>query len=259
MTTRTTSQADVNNLLERKHSWTDADVAKFTQLVRSDHSSRHSVTETAARLQTAELLVDKAFTALMQSILERYHEEQVWSDKIRSVSTWAQLAVLAANLIVFMSAIVFIEPWKRRRLVDKLEEQVKGMMSRVEGEIRVLADSVDRLDANVATSGVAPLAIGPSAVQAVEEVAESMPLPPLEAESPSPASNDSRSPLEHISASVPADSPQGTVLIWATAQLTQIAAPSPERDLAAATAVGVVGGALAVGVMGLIGAYFRSH
>jgi hypothetical protein len=72
---------------------------------------------------------------LMKSILHRYHEEQVWSDKIRSVSTYGSLIVLVVNLVVFLGAIAVVEPWKRRRLVKGLEDRVKGMMETVEGKV----------------------------------------------------------------------------------------------------------------------------
>ena len=49
------------------------------------------------------------------AILARYHEEQVWPDKIRSVATYGQLAVLA---------IVLAEPWKRCRLMQAFERRV---------------------------------------------------------------------------------------------------------------------------------------
>lgn len=57
----------------------------------------------------------------MRSILNRYHEEQVWSDKIRSLSTYGSLAITGANVLVFLLAVILVEPWRRRRLVDKLE------------------------------------------------------------------------------------------------------------------------------------------
>jgi hypothetical protein len=83
----------------------------------------------------AEAQVERAFDALMKSILHRYHEEQVWSDKIRSVSTYGSLIVLIVNLVVFLGAIAVVEPWKRKRLVKGLEAQVKGMMETVEGKV----------------------------------------------------------------------------------------------------------------------------
>ena len=136
---RSNAQHEVNILLERKHSWTDTDVSAFTSLVRRDHISSNSVTTTSAALRDAETTVDTAFSDLTKSILQRYHEEQVWSDKIRNVSTWVNLAGLVINLVVFVGALAIVEPWKRRRLVERVEERMGEMMARVEGEVKEVA------------------------------------------------------------------------------------------------------------------------
>ncbi len=135
VTSRSDSQREVTSLLERKHAWTDADVASFTTLVRRDHASNLAVSQAKLALAHADLAVEQAFDALMKGILERYHEEQVWSDKIRSVSTYGSLVVLGINLVVFLGAIIVVEPWKRRRLVRGLEERMTGMMSELEGKV----------------------------------------------------------------------------------------------------------------------------
>ncbi|GHJ88415.1 hypothetical protein NliqN6_4817 [Naganishia liquefaciens] len=154
VTARNVSQRDLTSLLERKHTWTDADISNFTNLVRSDHNLNHAVTSAKDALKKAELEVDKAFTALLNSILHRYHEEQVWSDKIRSVSTYGSLIVLVINLIVFLGAIAVVEPWKRRRLVRGLEEQVKGMVEDVEhtvtGEFEEVKSNMASVSATLA-------------------------------------------------------------------------------------------------------------
>ena len=139
---RSNAQHEVNILLERKHSWTDTDVSQFTNLVRQDHTSSHSVTATSAQLRDAEQHVDVAFSALTKAILQRYHEEQVWSDKIRNVSTWVNLAGLVINLVVFVGAIAIVEPWKRRRLVERVEERMTNMIGKVESEVKGLASLV---------------------------------------------------------------------------------------------------------------------
>jgi sensitive to high expression protein 9 len=63
----------------------------------------------------------------MRTILARYHEEQVWSDKIRSASTYGSLAALALNMVVFILAIIIVEPWKRRRLAQTFEKKIEEM------------------------------------------------------------------------------------------------------------------------------------
>ncbi|KAH7885101.1 Mdm33 family-domain-containing protein [Phlebopus sp. FC_14] len=124
---RSVSQREVNDLLQRKSSWTDADVSNFTSLVRSDHTFEQEETRAKVRVAETEDAVDREFSELMRAILARYHEEQVWSDKIRSASTYGSLAALGVNLVVFIMAIIVVEPWKRRRLAQTFEKKVEEM------------------------------------------------------------------------------------------------------------------------------------
>ena len=124
---RAKSQKEVNDLLQRKSSWTDDDVLRFTALVRQDHLFEQAEARAKAGTIQTEAEVEKEFTELMRVILNRYHEEQVWSDKIRSVSTYGSLTVLGLNLLVFITAILFVEPWKRRRLAQTFEKKVEEM------------------------------------------------------------------------------------------------------------------------------------
>ncbi|KAI9568388.1 Mdm33 family-domain-containing protein [Boletus coccyginus] len=124
---RSISQRQVNDLLQRKSSWTDSDVSNFTSFVRSDHSFEQEEARTKARVAEMEDVVDREFSELMRVILARYHEEQVWSDKIRSASTYGSLAVLGVNLVVFIMAIIVVEPWKRKRLAQTFEKKVEEL------------------------------------------------------------------------------------------------------------------------------------
>ncbi|KAI0031897.1 Mdm33 family-domain-containing protein [Vararia minispora EC-137] len=124
---RSASQREVNDLLQRKSLWTEADVGRFTELVRADHALEQTEARARQATEDAEAAVEREFTAFMRAILDRYHEEQVWSDKIRSVSTYGSLAVVAVNLLVFLLAIVIVEPWKRRRLAQTFERKVEEL------------------------------------------------------------------------------------------------------------------------------------
>ncbi|KAI0314014.1 Mdm33 family-domain-containing protein [Amylostereum chailletii] len=124
---RSHSQREVNDLLQRKSLWTDADVSRFTQLVREDHALEQAEARAKDAVARSEDDVERAFSELMRAILARYHEEQVWSDKIRSVSTYGSLAVVGVNLAVFLLAIVLVEPWKRRRLAQTFERKVEEL------------------------------------------------------------------------------------------------------------------------------------
>ncbi|KAM5534956.1 hypothetical protein V8D89_011329 [Ganoderma adspersum] len=129
---RSKSQREVNDLLQRKSQWTDEDVLRFTTLVREDHTREQEEARAKMAAHTAEDGVEREFGELMRVILSRYHEEQAWSDKIRSAATYGQLAALALNLAVFVLAIVLVEPWKRRRLAQTFERKVEEMGARTE-------------------------------------------------------------------------------------------------------------------------------
>ena len=133
---RSASQAESNDLISRKNAWTGADVNRFTELVKADHANEQAVKDTQAAFEAADEAVDKSFTALMKAILHRYHEEQIWSDKvrcrqavplimqIRSLSTYGSVFITALNALIFFLALVVIEPWRRRRIVDLLDRRV---------------------------------------------------------------------------------------------------------------------------------------
>ena len=142
MIRRSNSQREVNELLQRKHTWTDADVGKFTMLVREDHSYEQAEARAKEATKTADSDVERELNELLRSILARYHEEQVWSDKIRGASTYGSMAALALNLLVFIMATLVVEPWKRRRLaytfemkVEELSEETRGLLEREIGQL----------------------------------------------------------------------------------------------------------------------------
>ncbi|KAJ1303464.1 hypothetical protein OPQ81_011652 [Rhizoctonia solani] len=148
VSTRALRQRQVNDLLQRKSSWSDNDVISFTKLVREDHASAAAELQAKTNLEQAEAAVDAEFGRLMRAILDRYHEEQVWSDKIRSVSTYGSLAALIANIVVFVLAIVLVEPWKRKRLAQTFERRITEMSEEtrklVEGGMKGLEEHFEK-------------------------------------------------------------------------------------------------------------------
>lgn len=140
---RSTCQRQVNDLLQRKSSWTEADVSLFTTLVRQDHEFEQAEIRAKQRSAAAELRQETQFNELMRAILNRYHEEQIWSDKIRSVSTYGSLGALGLNLVVFILAIVIVEPWKRKRLGETFEQR---MMVLEKENQALMRDSMQNLE-----------------------------------------------------------------------------------------------------------------
>lgn len=158
---RSQSQREVNELLQRKSSWTDTDVGRFTTLVREDHMYEQDEARAKEKVGTSDADVERELNELLRSILSRYHEEQVWSDKIRSASTYGSMAVLGLNLFVFVMATVVVEPWKRRRLAQTFEkkvEELSGLTGElIQSEIRMVNHRLDNLEFSPAPPPPAPL------------------------------------------------------------------------------------------------------
>ncbi|PLB35207.1 putative mitochondrion biogenesis protein (She9) [Aspergillus candidus] len=121
---RSTSQREVNELLQRKHAWSPTDLERFTHLYRNDHTNEVAENEAQEALSAAERESEEAAAQLSKSILSRYHEEQVWSDKIRRMSTWGTWGLMGVNVLLFLIFQIAVEPWRRARLVRGFEEKV---------------------------------------------------------------------------------------------------------------------------------------
>lgn len=127
---RSGSQREVNELLQRKHAWSTEDLERFTALYRSDHANEQAETAAQENLASAERETEEANARLSSSILARYHEEQIWSDKIRRMSTWGTWGLMGVNILLFLVFQIAVEPWRRKRLVKGFEEKVTEALER---------------------------------------------------------------------------------------------------------------------------------
>lgn len=148
--TRSATQREVNDLLQRKHNWSPSDLERFTSLYRSDHANEQAEQRAHDELGRCEREAEEASNALAKSILARYHEEQIWSDKIRQMSTWGTWGLMGVNVLLFLIFQVAVEPWRRRRLVKGFEEKVQEALGR---EKVVEVPSTTALSASSAGTG----------------------------------------------------------------------------------------------------------
>jgi len=74
----------------------------------------------------AEARYEEASNKLAKSILARYHEEQIWSDKIRQMSTWGTWGLMGLNVLLFIVFQIMIEPWRRRRAGPRVRGHSAG-------------------------------------------------------------------------------------------------------------------------------------
>lgn len=126
---RAQSQREVNELLQRKNSWSPQDLERFTQLYKNDADNLKREEAAKQKLSDMEAKEEELSTSLYRAILTRYHEEQIWSDKIRRTSTWGTFFLMGMNIVLFLVFQLLLEPWKRRRLVGSFEDKVKHALS----------------------------------------------------------------------------------------------------------------------------------
>ncbi len=155
---RSGSQREVNELLQRKHAWSPEDLERFTALYRSDHANEQAETAAQENLANSEREAEEASARLSSCILARYHEEQIWSDKIRRMSTWGTWGLMGVNILLFLVFQIAIEPWRRKRLVKGFEEKVMEALEK-EGSTTSVASTDE-----VAIQGPAPVEVEGDAI-----------------------------------------------------------------------------------------------
>ncbi|ORX81104.1 hypothetical protein K493DRAFT_320750 [Basidiobolus meristosporus CBS 931.73] len=154
---RATCQRDINNLLQRKHTWVDEDVVKFTNLYRSEHINEQAEEAAKARFKEYEKNVDHRHNELVDAIRMRYHEEQIWSDKIRGASTYGTWALMGIHVCLFILVQTIFEPKKRRRLqehfdkklAESSEEELLALSQQVQPVIAAVDNQQARIDSLV--------------------------------------------------------------------------------------------------------------
>lgn len=104
------------------------DLERFTELYRSDHTNEQAEHAAKEQLSQAERTADEAQDQLVRSIFAKYHEEQIWSDKIRRASTWGTWGLMGFNVLLVIVVQLGLEPWKRRRLVGGFEAKVREVI-----------------------------------------------------------------------------------------------------------------------------------
>ena len=115
-----THQKEVVQLLERKHSWSDADMERYMGLIRSEHVNEREADGAARDVVRAERSLEAARQELERSERKMYHEEQVWSDTIRRNSTWITFGLMGLNVVLLLFQIGIMEPWRRKRLIKEM-------------------------------------------------------------------------------------------------------------------------------------------
>ncbi|KAH7150453.1 Mdm33 family-domain-containing protein [Dactylonectria estremocensis] len=162
-TKRAVTQREVTTLLARKDTWSPYDLERFTELYRTDHVLEGEVATSQETLTEAEAEEQSLSQRLNAGILKRYHEEQIWSDRIRRASTWGTWGLMGMNFLLFVVLQFVAEPWKRRRLVRGVVAEEKAVLDEVRVQLEQVKLALERRDPAAAIEPVV------EAVKVVEE------------------------------------------------------------------------------------------
>lgn len=127
---RSLCQKELNGLLQRKPSWLDADLQRFTELYRAEMRLESAEASAKEANEYLEQLVDQAHHNLVGAMRERYQEEQLWSDKIRRASTFGTFGLMALNFALFAALQTSVEPRKRRAFIQQFETIVAEQLAK---------------------------------------------------------------------------------------------------------------------------------
>lgn len=133
---------------------------RFTDLYRSEHANEQAELKTKNEYKQAEADVEEKSRKLTRVIMERYHEEQVWSDKIRAASTYGTWGLVGVNVMAFLIVQAFVEPRRRRKQVERYEELVDDLTER-----GILPDKSATISAS-SSQGVTGLAVAKETTEA---------------------------------------------------------------------------------------------
>ncbi|KAK3049732.1 sensitivity to high expression protein she9 [Extremus antarcticus] len=153
-------QKEIVALLERKSSWSPADLERYMSLVRSEHTNEQAVQHARNGLADADRNLESTRSLLERLERKQYHEEQIWSDTIRRNSTWVTFGLMGLNIILLLAQIAIFEPYRRRKIVREVE-RVVDEKSGFKGAPVVAEEVVKQVD-----EVVEPV---PAAIEAMEE------------------------------------------------------------------------------------------
>jgi hypothetical protein len=142
------------NLMMRREQWDSNDASSFVEVTASDVQTRQSLANARNELRKAEENASRCQRDYMDIMRQRYHEEQMWQDKWRMMSTYGTWALIGLNSIVFLGSQFF----HQRREVNRLKaieelitENLKTMQDTVSTQVE-LAEAAAASSAEAATA-----------------------------------------------------------------------------------------------------------
>ena len=175
---RSTTQADLTVLLQRRDAWDADDVKKFTRLTSDEHDLKTRISESLVARESSERAAEAAERAFLKAVRSQYHGELMWQEKYRALSLYSTWALIVVNSLVFVGSGIHRNYADRERLaeVERAASELSAASQRASdaaaAAAAIASDAADRAAAALAASQVKPVRRWPAVWTAVVERAK---------------------------------------------------------------------------------------
>lgn len=132
---RRSTQATVNDLLQRKNTWNSKDVELFTKAVSDEHTFEQNEKSMKQDLLDLEALVERLQDGYDNKVQERYQEELLVAERNRGVSNLLTWSLMFANLAMFTISQLIIEPRRQRKARENVFQEIKNATDPINNEM----------------------------------------------------------------------------------------------------------------------------
>ena len=159
---RSTTQADLTVLLQRRDAWDADDVKKFTRLTSDEHDLKTRISESLVARESSERAAEAAERAFLKAVRSQYHGELMWQEKYRALSLYSTWALIVVNSLVFVGSGVHRSYADRERLaeVERAASELSAASQRASdaasAAAAIASDAADRAAAALAASKSVP-------------------------------------------------------------------------------------------------------
>ncbi len=104
--------------MQTRDKWTPAQALEFAKLLEKEVQVRTNLEQAKKDLAEKETHQSKLQIDYMNNLRKRYHEEQIWTDKWRILSTYGTWGLIALNSVVFLISQYLFRVRERGRMKD---------------------------------------------------------------------------------------------------------------------------------------------
>uniref|UniRef100_A0A7S2LNF2 Sensitive to high expression protein 9, mitochondrial n=1 Tax=Leptocylindrus danicus TaxID=163516 RepID=A0A7S2LNF2_9STRA len=105
-------------ILMRRDNWTESDIQRFAEITSNEVRVKRELEEKRKNLQRYEEEQGLRQINYMDAIRVRYHEEQLWQDKWRVISTYGTWALIGLNSLIFVGGQYFHQIREEERMAQ---------------------------------------------------------------------------------------------------------------------------------------------